>query len=184
MAKYTFDNLDRIFSLQEVSDSKVIIKVNADSPLTIAQYPFIEKQFAYITVTRGKDHNLVIVYDDGHTWSFRWGLSGETIIDDTTFMLRVAVCQFIEENNILFGYSGGSIYEAKIFYSKSYGWGLGLWIKNGDDCCIWSKTANDAESMIEECKKYIVAEEWEYIKARDPIGRDEWVAKNFKILFN
>ena len=38
----TFDNLDRIFSIQDVSADKVIIKVNADSPLTVAEYPFIK----------------------------------------------------------------------------------------------------------------------------------------------
>ena len=57
---------------------------------------------------------------------------------------------------------------------------LALYITNSDNCYIYSDTAKDAESMIEECKKYITAEEWEYGKAQT--GIDHWVAKNFKIL--
>ena len=181
MSKYTFDNLDRIFSLQEVSDNKVIIKVTADNPLTVAQYPFIQKQFAYITVTRGAEHIFTIVYEDGHTWSFHWGRSGYTVISEETNMLKWAVNQFIKENDIVLDYDGGSVYEASIFYNDNFDkWELALYITNSDNCYIYSDTAKDAESMIEECKKYITAEEWEYGKAQT--GIDHWVAKNFKIL--
>lgn len=181
MGKYIFDNLDRIFSLQEVSDSKVIIKVNGDSPLTIAQYPFIEKQFAYITVTRGKEHILTIVYEDGHTWSFHWGRSGHTLISEEVDMLKWAVKQFIQENDIVLDYDGGSVYDATIFYNDNFDkWELVLYIMKSENCFIYSDTARDAQSMIEECKKYVLAEKWEKGKAQT--GIDHWVAKNFKVL--
>ena len=69
-------------------------------------------------------------------------------------------------------------FKAIILYNNAYGkWSLALY-SNKDNCFIFSDTASSAQDMIEECKKYIIAE-WEH---NDQNGFESWKAKNFKIL--
>ena len=171
----TFDNLDKIFSIQDISADKVIIKVNADSPLTVAEYPFIKKQYQYITVTRGEKHILVIVKEDGDTFSFHWGNGGYTIIGEELEMLKNAVIQFIEENDIILDYDGSPINEVTIYFNHNFN----LQQLNLDNTKYWSKTAKSFEEMRDEVKKFVVADAWEKGKART--GIDIWTAKTFKV---
>ena len=169
------DNLDRIFSIQEVSTDKVIIRVHADSPLTVAEFPFIKKQWQYITVTRGKKHILVVVKEDGDTFSFWWGKDGHTLISEETEMLRRAVIQFIKENDIILEYDGGKIDNVTIYFNDNFN----QWQLNLGDTHYWSKTAKSFEDMAQEVRKFVVAEKWE--KAIAQTGIDVWKAHNFKV---
>ena len=45
----TFDNLDRVFYLKDVSFDKVIIKAIGDSSLYINEYPFLDSHYDYFT---------------------------------------------------------------------------------------------------------------------------------------
>ena len=171
----TFDNLDRIFSIQDVSADKVIIKVNADSPLTVAEYPFIKKQYQYITVTRGEKHILVVVKEDGDTFSFWWGKGGHTLISEETEMLRRAVVQFIKENDIILEYDGGKIDNVTIYFNDNFN----QWQLNLGDTHYWSKTAKSFEDMRDEATKFVVADSWEKDVAKT--GIDIWTAINFKV---
>ena len=179
MKRMKFDNLDRIFQIQDTTDTMVIIKVTADNPLLIAQFPFVQKNYAYITVTRGEDHNLTVVYEDGHTFSFHWGHSGYTLVDETCDMLHWAVEQFIEESDILLSYDGGKVSSVCIYYNSNFGkWQLTLEVFGGSNGYYWSSTATDAESMIKECQKFVTAD-WE--KGKAITGIDIWNGKNFKL---
>ena len=177
MDKIVEENLDRIFSIQDISDTQVIIQVHAVSPLLVAQYPFVEQKYKYITVTRGEEHILTIIYEDGATYSFHWGDGSSTLVTENLERLKGAVEQFIDENEILLDYAGGTVNEACILYNNSYDkWQLRL-----DPCnaTYWGNSANSIEEMIEECKKFIVAEEW--IEDKAITGIDRWTAKNFKV---
>ena len=65
--------MDDVFEICEVSDDKVIIKVNTDDLLAIARHIGLDANAAYITVTRGKDHVLSVIKKDGTSYSFDWG---------------------------------------------------------------------------------------------------------------
>jgi len=56
---------DTPLTIQEVTDDKVIVKVNADDPLTVARFPFLSSDMAYITLARGKTPVLTIIPKDG-----------------------------------------------------------------------------------------------------------------------
>lgn len=174
----TFDNLDRVFYLKDVSFDKVIIKMIGDSSLYINEYPFLDSHYDYFTVTRGKEHDLIITFDDGTICRIHWGLYRNTQMDNMLSTLQAAIIQFIQDNDIILDYNGGIINEAIILYNNAYGkWSLALY-SNKDNCFIFSDTASSAQDMIEECKKYIIAE-WEH---NDQNGFESWKAKNFKIL--
>ena len=48
--------LEQVFTLVEATPGQVVLKVLADNPLTVAKFPFVSMDMAYITVTRGKNH--------------------------------------------------------------------------------------------------------------------------------
>ena len=90
--------MDDVFEVCEVSDDKVIIKVNTDDLLAIARHIGLDANAAYITVTRGKDHVLSVIKKDGTSYSFDWGESGYTLISNRLEALRLDVIDFIHEN--------------------------------------------------------------------------------------
>ena len=151
-------NLDKVFQIEEESDDQVIVKViNNDNPLTIAKYPFIDGNMAYITVTRGNDHVLTVVNKNGKTFSFHWGDGGYTLISEGLERLKRAVVQFIErENHILLERSGWDIKEAHIFYNNNYKkWQLTLEGGGRNSAHWWSSTATCFEDMADEAVPFL-----------------------------
>ncbi len=173
-----YDDLDRVFELIEVNNKQVILEVKADSPLTVAQFPFVSMQMKYITVTRGREHQLVIINNDGSQTNFSWGDSGYTIIGDNSKMLKVNVIKFIEDNGILIDCTTTVVRDpAKIFFNHNFGeWQLTL-----GAAYYKSKTAKNVMDMINECKKFVVADNWRSRKAQT--GIDMWEAVNQKIVY-
>lgn len=153
-----YDNLDRIFKLYQVDKNQVIIEVKADSPLVVAQFPFVTMQMKYITVTRGKNHVFTTVRDDGSTSSIECGESGHTILTNAMAMFKANVCKFIEENDILIDYCGQSIGEdVYICYNPYYQkWQLRL----DDGVHYFNSKANNVNEMIDDCKRFVVADSW------------------------
>lgn len=85
-----------VFELVEDNDSVVVLKVNADDPLTVALNPYVNATYDYISVTKGENHILTIVKKDGSTFSFHWGISGYTLICDELELLRKKVLHTIK----------------------------------------------------------------------------------------
>lgn len=170
----TYD-LDNIFSLEEVDYNQVIIKVHGDSPLKVAQFPFISGEYAYITVTRGEDHLLKVIKNDGSSFSFHWGMGGHTLISDELEELKEQVMVFIQQNHIILNYDGGSVTSAKIYNNYNYDkWQLSLEPIGG---IYWSITAQNEQDMIKEVEQLgILAKQWKYEKT----SLDTWVAVNPK----
>lgn len=174
------NSLDKVFSIQDVSTDKVIIKVHADTPLTVAEYPFVASNYEYITVTRGVKHILTVVKDDGKTFDFCWGDGGYTLISDSLEKLKEAVIKFIEDNGIMLDYDGFIIDKPMIYYNHNYKkWQFTLYSTLRDDAFYWSDTATDFESMKKECEKFIKADNWE--KGVGMTGIDHWTAKNYTL---
>ncbi len=171
----TYD-LDNIFSIAEVDDNQVIIKVHADSPLKVAQYPFISGDNEYITVIRGtdRDRRIKVIKKDGSSFDF----DHHTPIGDDLKELQQQVELFIEQNYIALDYCGEHFTEAGIIYDDDYNsWELILYTAN--HAHYRSHIASSVEDMIKEAEKFgVIAEKWEKSESND--GKDLWIAVNPK----
>ena len=87
--------MKELFTLVEDTKEQVIIKNNAKTPLEVAQHPFVQSNYEYITVTKGdRTHILTVVRTDGSTFSFNWGNS-TTLISENLTRLKKEVLSFI-----------------------------------------------------------------------------------------
>lgn len=146
-----------VFQLVNADITQVVLKVVAEDNLTIAMHPYISGEYDYITVTRGEDHILTIVYKDGHTFAFNWGARGHTLISDALKRLQDEVCTFIEEQGILLGLTTNSVQQACIYYNSNFNkWQLTV----NDAGYYWSKTAQSAEDMKKEAKRFLSVKGW------------------------
>ena len=157
-----YENLKKIFSIKEVDNNQVIVKVKANNPLTVARFPFVNSDMAYITITRGENHIVTIIKKNGSTFDFSFGISGKTCICDSLELLKENLLHFIKQNDIIIDYAGGKITRAEIYYNNSSYYKK--WQLNTNKFNYWSDTATNAEEMIEECKKFINAKKWEKIE--------------------
>lgn len=171
------ENLEKIFQLVKATPGQVTIKVtHDDDPLKIAEYPFVNSEMAYITVTKGKRHTLTIVKKDGTSWSFWWGQGGHTLISDNTDRLRRAVIRYIEDYmHILLDWEDQRIVKATIFYNNNYKlWQLTIEGERGGEAHWWSKDATSWEEMATDVIPYVHACGWEHDIAMT--GIDIWKA--------
>lgn len=158
--------LEQVFTLVEATPGQVVLKVLANNPLTVAKFPFISMDMAYITVTRGKNHTLTVTKKDGKTWSFDWGERGYTLISDNTERLKKAAIEYIEDYmHILLERGAWRVKNAKIFYNSYLKkWQLTLEGKDQNgfhEAHWWSKTAKSYEEMATDVIPYIHACGWE-----------------------
>ena len=172
-------NLENIFCLRHFDNEKVILRVLADNPFKVAMFPFVSSDWEYITVTRGKNHTLTVIKKDGTTFSFHWGFNGHTLIGDSLESLKKNVLKFINESNILLEYNGGKNESAKIYYNSNYKkWQLTI----NDDVHYWSDTAQSLTDMIEDCERFVIANNWKERIA--PTGITVWDAENVVYVFH
>ena len=158
-------DLSNVLETKEVSSNQVIIKVNAKDPLTVAKYPFLDSEMAYITVTRGNEHVFTVIKENGKTWSFHFGKSGHTLISESTEILKRNVMQFIKDNDIAIDYSGEKPIKAKVYYNSNYRkWQLSVDTVKG---CFnhWSDTAKNFEEALDSFKGFVTSPNWNERKA-------------------
>jgi len=172
--------MNAIFELTERTPKQIILKVLAKDLLTIAQHPYLSKDMEYITVTRGENHTLTVIYTDGHTFSFHWGSSGHTLISDNLKRLQDAVCNFIETDcHILLGWDDGEIGIAKVFFNRNYSrWQLTLESKGAPrkSAYYWDETATCLQDMCETALNYIDREVFGWSKSVAVTGIDVYTA--------
>lgn len=94
------NDLNRVFSVFDDAENQVIIKVTAEDALTVAMYPFLSADYAYITITKGGNHIFTVIRKDGTTWNFHWGSHGHTLIGESTEMLRKKTLEFLSGQGI------------------------------------------------------------------------------------
>ena len=167
-----------IFTFEDINDEVIVLKVNCNSPLEAAKNPYVDMTYNYISLTRGRDHILTVVDKQGKSWSIDFGISGHTLVDDRTTLLKNKVLDFLNENHILVEYRGQPLREASIFYNHNYK----QWQLSMDNTHYMSKTAASAEELIKECKCIVDAKSWSKGKAQT--GIDIWRAESpeFKIV--
>ena len=168
-------NINDVLSIQEYDEEQVIVKVNADDPLTIAKFPFLSSDMAYITITRGKEHIFTIIKKDGTTWSFHWGRSGYTLIGESTERLKKEVVAFVENNKIILERTKGNPIKAKIYFNPNFRkWQLKIETTKSD-FNYWSNIATDIESAIKDFSSFVTAT-WK--KGIAQTGIDIWEAND------
>lgn len=167
-----YPNLSDIFEIEECDYNRVILKVKVETPLKVAQYPFLSRDWLYITITRGRSHILTIVKTDGTTFGFKWGYDGYTLICDNLELLKTNAVAFIQNDNaILLDYTGGTPKEINIYYNSNFN----AWQLSIDTVIFRNKDVKSANEMIKYCEKFVKAD-WE--KGIAQTGIDIWRAKN------
>lgn len=158
-------DLSKVLEIKEISKKQVIIKVNAKDPLTVARYPFLNSEMAYITVTRGDEQVFTVTKENGKTWSFHFGKSGQTLIGESTETLKRNVMQFIKDNDIAIKYSEGTPTKATVYYNSNLRkWQLSIDTTTG--CFIhWSDTAKNLDEALESFKGFVTSPNWNERKA-------------------
>lgn len=152
-----------IFELLETTPEQVVIKVNAKDALTVARHPYIQANYEYITVTRGKEHILTIVHDTGTTFSFHWGDSGYTLISDSLEKLKRKVLEFISKHDVLMECNFDKADKADLFYNIYHkAWQLSLYkgSQNGYHWFYDLSENNETSRLkaIEKAKKFGVCD--------------------------
>ena len=147
--------LKKIFEIVSNNSTQVVLKVNADDPLTVAMNPYVSGEYAYITVTKGEKHVLTITKKDGSTFSFHWGGGSSTLISENLERLKKNVVKFIEDNSILLGWNTDRLpTEVKILYNPNYK----LWQFTAElertKAFYWSNWACSWEDMTEEVYRF------------------------------
>jgi hypothetical protein len=98
-----------IFELIENSKDQVVLKVNADDALVVALNPFLQSNYAYVTVLKKQkqgsetiEPKLIIVFDDGTTKEFkaREMRGSYTQYSEATNLLIRKVLAFLEEADV------------------------------------------------------------------------------------
>lgn len=89
-----------VFELVEETREQVVVKVNADDPLTVARHPYVSSDMAYITVTRGSENTYTIVKNDGRTWSFHMGKRSVEMVSENTHRLRHELDSFLLDERV------------------------------------------------------------------------------------
>lgn len=182
MKKY---NLNKVFFLQEADENQAIIKVNATDSLTVAKYPFISSDYAYLTVTRGKDHNFTIIKQNGQTFSFHFGESGHTLISENLQELKVQAMKFLSDNGIIMDYDGKTpVGRATIYFNPNFHrYQLTLYTP-GDAfiACVRAPEATDLESAKEYFERFIQSDNWKSYSSS--ASKDAVETKNFVLTEN
>lgn len=174
-----FDDLNKVFSIEENTPTEVIVKVLPLSLIDVAKHPFVSADWAYITVTKGKNHVLSVIKQDGTKGvSFEWGKGGYTLISNGLEDLKQAVCLFVERDSaIMLDVDFESIKEATICYNSNFKkWELiidGLRCRSG---CYFSEIANSKKEMFADVKRIIKVDGW--IESTAPTGIAVWIAIN------
>lgn len=163
-----------VLEIFEVTKEQIIIKVNADDPLTVARHPYLNSNMAYITLTRGRKHIFTVINKDGSTWDFYFGEGGHTIIGEATEKLKRSVLEFINDNNIPIEYCGGTPVAATVYYNKNYQkWQLTVETTK-KDFHFWADKATDMKSAMKVFGTMVKAKEWKHDIA--VTGIDVWRA--------
>ena len=168
-----------VFSLVENTNRQVVLKVNADDLLVIAKNPYINKEMAYITITKGSNHTLTVIKKDGTTFSFDWGSSGTTLINDNLNRLKWAAVDYIQDvlHILLDVESCKNPSSVVIYYNdwfKKWQASYSFNDRKLKDVNWWSKTAACKEDMIKELSE--VYDLSDFIHRLAPTGIDTWVA--------
>ncbi len=87
-----------MFKLKEYNNEFVIIENLAKTSLDVARHSYLTAQMDYFVFYPERER-LVIVYEDGKTWTINWGGS-LSLVGDEIWELRNKLVQFILSEGI------------------------------------------------------------------------------------
>ena len=140
---------------------QVVLEVNANDPLTVAMHPYVQSNWKYITVGKGRKHVLTVVRTDGTSFSFHWGEGGYTLISEGLEQLRKKVVETITDNYIWLDWIGDEMPdEINIFYNSNFrAWEMtarnthnrdAYWFSKGNS---WEDVAFEVEQIFPDLEK-------------------------------
>lgn len=154
----TMDSNDWPFEIADEDARQVILKVNAKDALTVARHPYLSSDMAYITISKGRDHTLSVINENGTVGkSFDWGESGYTLIGGRLEQLRAASVRFAQLQAICLDARTMSYpTEATIFYNPNFKcWQAQLGFADcRDEQLVYDSSATCAADMLEVIKRY------------------------------
>lgn len=158
-----------IFSIAEVTDDYVIVKVNADDNFTVARHFYIQRDYDYITVTRGCHHIITVIRKDGSTFSWGCGGGRSTIVDDATDLLRNKLFEFIDAQNILLDLTFSQIEKVRIGRSKrtQWHWTMRLVNKDGRYSNEYISKATSFDDMVKDVSRFVHVKKWTQVDSNE-----------------
>lgn len=85
--------------LQLVSTANDVVVVRLNPELTVLDHalnPWLPEA-QYVSVTRGRNHIMTFIYEDGSKWSIEWGDNGCTLLADSLRETRNKIVDFIQK---------------------------------------------------------------------------------------
>lgn len=150
-------NMKYPFTLVDNTEEHVILKNEAKSSLDVARFPYVNSQCDYITVTKGRNHILTIINENGGTFDFHWGERGYSLVTEAHDLLRKKVVEFVEKECAI-SLEVRTIenpVKAHIFYNSNFGlWQGKLIYRNGETANVWDKSCCDEIDMAEYLTRY------------------------------
>lgn len=146
-------DLEDVFSIYDVDENQIIIRVDCKNALKVATYPFLKIEWEYITITRGRGNIVKVVNKDGSSFMFKLEEPDTAELKE----LREQLLIFIREQFILLQYTGYNVRRASIFRNKYDD----FWIEIGS--VEWKcRYANTIEEAIQEAKNWgLTADRWD-----------------------
>lgn len=165
------------FTLAKNTKDMAILKVAVKTPLEIAMHPYLSSNYEYITITKGCNHILTVVKEDGTTFSFHYGFSGDTLVTEDLTMLKNKAMDALEKYGVIMGAETMELpYKMDIFYDTNYrGWQAMLSFQ--DDLGrqrIWISKLKNEEEMCKAIEERFKIRFKPLIKDKTITGIDFW----------
>ena len=148
--------MNNIFELVSNSREQVVLKVNAKDPLTVALNPYVQSNYEYITVTKGPNHTMSVINNEGKRWSIEWGERGHTLIGASTERLKQEVLKYIGSLDISIEYQGQPVKQVNVFYHSFFKkWEISITPTFGPHIAHFSVKATNLEDIKAEAEAII-----------------------------
>ena len=165
------------FILAKNAEDMAILKVVAKTPWEVAQHPYLSSNYEYITVTKGEDHVLTIVKEDGTTFSFHYGRSGCTLVSKDLTMLKNKVINALEDYGVIMDIPIMELpYKMSVFYNKNFqSWQAQLSFQGiSQKPNIWISEPKNEEEMCKAIEERLKIKFKPLIHGRAQTGIDVW----------
>ena len=167
--------MNNILELVHVDESKVVVKFKELSNLEKAMTSWVLPNAEYVTITRGRDHIMTIIRNDGSSWSIEWGDSGCTVMSKSLIESRNRIVDFIEQEcYILLNITKAT--KATVLYNRHVcSWQITLRDCRGTEEIVWNKDFDNEYDTIELANK-IIGKDCAWKKGISQTGINIWEA--------
>lgn len=140
------------FKVIHNDNTKVILEITPLNPIDVAMYPYLNSEYKYITISKGKSHMLTVVKTNGTNFHFWWGEGGHTLISQTLQELKRVVLDYLQSQYIWIEWTKTTLpTEISILYNSYFK----KWELIADNVCWFSPTATSWEDVSHEVEKLL-----------------------------